>query len=162
MCAACEQGFCACDPCLLLKNDECLLPQLVGKAVRVQVPLAKGAQVRVPQMLSLERFADYLEATILVGICVDESELEEEGPYWLALLSGPAFAVDEDMMHSGQLYRKGWLVARGRWYKLRQRSERGYELLSEEVRASAPRVRACACAPSQYFVGCSLSFLRAS
>ena len=58
-------------------------------------------------------------------------------PWWqgmgLALLSGPAFALEEDTMHRGQLYRKGWLVAMGRWYKLRQRSERGYELLSVEV-----------------------------
>eukprot|EP00966_Prymnesium_polylepis_P101944 2360837-Prymnesium_polylepis.1 len=36
-------------------------------------------------------------------------------------------------MHSGQLYRAGWIVALGRWYKLRQRSERGYELLPTEV-----------------------------
>ena len=64
---------------------------------------------------------------------VDDSEVELEGSYWLALLSGPAFTLDEDFMHSGQQYRKGWIVAPGRWYKLRQRSERGYELLPAEV-----------------------------
>ena len=64
---------------------------------------------------------------------VDESEIELEGSYWLALLRGPAFSLEEDTLHCGQLYRKGWLVAMGRWYKLRQRSERGYELLPTEV-----------------------------
>jgi hypothetical protein len=32
-----------------------LLPQLVGKAMRAKAPLAKGAPVRVPQMLSLTK-----------------------------------------------------------------------------------------------------------
>ena len=45
----------------------------------------------------------------------------------------PAFALDEDTWHSGQQYRKGWIVAPGCWYKLRQHSERGYELLPTEV-----------------------------
>lgn len=58
-------------------------------------------------MLSLEKFAEYLDAKMLVAVCVDESQVELEGPYWLALLSGPVFVVEEDMMHSGQLYRRG-------------------------------------------------------
>ena len=54
------KGFCACDPCLRLETDDCLLPQLVGKAMRAKAPLAKaplakGAPVRVPQMLSLTK-----------------------------------------------------------------------------------------------------------
>ena len=67
-----------------------------------------------------------------------ESEIELEGPYWLALTSGHAFTVEEDMMHAGQQYCAGWIVAPGRWYKLRQQSERGYELLPGEVRARPP------------------------
>jgi len=125
--------FCACDPCLLLKTEDCLLQSLVGRVFRAQAPLAKGVQVRGPQLVSLEAFADSLDAKLLVAICVDESEVEVEGPYWLALLSGAAFVLDEDTWHSGQQYRKGWIVAPGRWYKLKQRSERGYELLPEEV-----------------------------
>ena len=41
------------------------------------------------------------------------------------------------MWHGGQLYREGWLIAPGQWYKLRQRRERGYELLPEEVSSHA-------------------------
>lgn len=130
------KGYCACDPCLLLETDDCLLPQLVGKAVRAKAPLAKGAPVRVPQMLSLTKYAEWLGAKRLVAVNVDESESELEGPYWLALLSGDAFTVEEDMMYAGQQYRAGWIVAPGRWYKLRQQSERGYELLPDEARAA--------------------------
>ena len=39
-------------------------------------------------------------------------------------------------MHAGQQYCAGWIVAPGRWYKLRQQSERGYELLPDEARAA--------------------------
>ena len=53
--------------------------------------------------------------------------------YSLAVLSGSAFAVPEDMCHSGQQYNEGMLVAPGQRYVLRQRSERGYELLPETV-----------------------------
>ena len=90
----------------------------------------------MPQLLSLENFSDWLEAKRLVAVNVDESEVEEEGPYWLALLTGAAFVVEEDTWHSGQLYRAGWIVAPGQWYKLRQKSERGYELLPAEARRS--------------------------
>lgn len=101
--------------------------------IRAQAPMAKGSAMRIPQMLSLEKFAHYLDANVLVAMNVDENEVEIEGTYWLALLSGPAFALEEDTLHSGQQYREGWIVAPGRWYKLRQRSERGYELQAEEV-----------------------------
>ena len=126
---------------LLLPATTCYYLLLLATAcyyllaqVRVQVPLAKGTALRTPQIMSLEKFADYCDADVIVAINVDESETELEGSYWLALLSGPAFALEEDTVHRGQLYRKGWLVAMGRWYKLRQRSERGYELLPTEVR----------------------------
>ena len=57
---------------------------------------------------------------------------------WIALLTGAAFGDEEDMMHSGQQYLAGWIVVPGRWYKLRQRGERGYELLPEEVSVHTP------------------------
>ena len=85
-------------------------------------------------MLSLEAYADWLEAKRLVAVSVDESELELEGPYWLALLTGAAFVVEHDMMYAGQEYRAGWTVVSAQWYRLRQQSDRGYELLPDEVR----------------------------
>ena len=62
--------------------------------------------------MSLEKFADYCDAGVIVATNVDESEQELEGSYWLALLSGPSFALEEDTMHSGQLYRKEYHAQR--------------------------------------------------
>lgn len=53
--------------------------------------------VGAPQLVSLQAFADTLDAKMLVAVNVDESEAELEGPYWLALLNGAAFVLDEDM-----------------------------------------------------------------
>ena len=125
--------FCACDPCLLLRTDECLLPHLVTKAVRAQAPLAKGVALRTPQLVSLTLFADWLDSGMIVAVKVDESEQALEGPYWLALIKGSAFVLDEDTVHSGHQYRKDWIVVRAQWYALKQHSERGYELLPAEV-----------------------------
>ena len=72
-----------------------------------------------------------------VAINADDSEVDEEGPYWLALLKGAPFVLDEDLMHNGQQYYKGWVVVLGQWYKLRQRSERGYELCYKRRNATS-------------------------
>ena len=84
-------------------------------------------------MLSRTEFADALSDGWLVAVDADKTEHHLEGVYWLARLSGPAFVIPEDMVHSGQKYREGWVVAPGQWYALRQRSERGYELLTPKV-----------------------------
>ena len=39
-------------------------------------------------MVSLEAFADSLDAKMLVAICADESEMDVEGPYWLRCFVG--------------------------------------------------------------------------
>lgn len=88
---------------------------------------------RTPQMLSLERFSEYLDAGVLVAVNVDDDEVHLEGSYWLAQLNGPSFVLEEDTMHCGQQYCKDWIVAPGYWYKLQQLSPRGYKLLPTEV-----------------------------
>ena len=66
----------------------------------------------------------------LLAVDVDPTQHSVEGIYWLARATGPAFLIPEDTVHSGQQYRAGWLVVPARWYALRQKSERGYELLA--------------------------------
>ena len=68
---------------------------------------------------------------MLVAVLACEEEQGLEGVYWLALLTGTPFEIPEDMVRNGQQYRAGWLVVPGQWYALRQRSERGYELLPQ-------------------------------
>ena len=55
-------------------------------------------------------------------------ELEIEGPYWLLLVDSEAFELPEDMVHTTDEFEAGWLVVRGRWYSLVQKSPRGYKL----------------------------------
>ena len=52
---------------------------------------------------------------------------------WLLLVTSEAFAVPEDLVHATAEYEAGYLVVRGRWFALEQRSPRGYKLLTEEV-----------------------------
>ena len=40
--------------------------------------------------------------------------------------------ASNDMLHSAAEYEAGWLVVRGRWYQLEQRSPRGYSLQTAE------------------------------
>ena len=127
--------FCACNACLVGQFDACIMMAEMGRMVRQPKGALrmKGAALSHSMMLSLEAFADALDAGWLVAVDADKAEHDLEGVYWLARLSGPAFVVPEDMVHSGQQYCEGWLVAPGQWYKLKQRSERGYELLEPKV-----------------------------
>lgn len=125
--------FCACDPCLLYDFEHCEMQSVVGKMSRVKAPLPRGAQTRQPKLLALREFADSLECNQVVAVNADSDERHLEGSYWLAQLTGPAFVIPEDCVHSGQQYYEGWIVAPGHWYVLRQQSERGYELQSAEV-----------------------------
>ena len=51
---------------------------------------------------------------------------------WLLLVDTEAFAVPEDLVHASAEYEAGYLVVRGRWFSLEQRSPRGYKLRKEE------------------------------
>ena len=57
----------------------------------------------------------------------------EMGSVWLLLVTSEAFAVPENLVHATAEYEAGYLVVRGRWFALEQRSPRGYKLLTEEV-----------------------------
>ena len=63
--------------------------------------------------------------------CVAD-EMDLEGPYWLLLVDSEAIEMPEYMAHSTDELEEGWLVVRGRWYSLVQKSPRGYKLLPEE------------------------------
>ena len=54
----------------------------MGTAIRAKAPLAKGAVLRAPQILSLQAFADHLDAKMLIALNVHKDDLELEGSYW--------------------------------------------------------------------------------
>ena len=65
---------------------------------------------------------------MVVGIRASRAEQGLEGPVWLLLIDSEAFEVPEELVHSSAEFEAGWLVVRGRWFTLEQRSPRGYKL----------------------------------
>jgi hypothetical protein len=58
----------------------------------------------------------------------EEPVFASHGRYWLLLVDSEAFEMPQDMAHITDELEEGWLVVRGRWYELVQRSPRGYKL----------------------------------
>ena len=65
------------------------------------------------------------------------SGTSSEGVFWVLLVDSEAFPVPVDLVHSAAQYEEGWLVVRGRWFELEQRSPRGF--LQAEACATAGR-----------------------
>ena len=68
----------------------------------------------------------------VVAVRAAAHEVDDEGPYWLLLVDSEAFEIPEDIVHSTDEFEEGWLVVRGHWYSLAQKSPRGYKLLPAE------------------------------
>ena len=102
--------------------------ELMGRTRPVQVPLPRGTASRVPQIDSLEEWGRQLKTGMVVAVRANASEQHLEGGFWLLLVESEAFPVPERLVHSGSDYEAGWLVVRGRWFELHQRSPRGYTL----------------------------------
>ena len=124
--------FCSCAPCTQLDFGHCKLTSLMGRTRSVQVPLPRGAPSRVPQIESLQEWGKLMKLGMVVGVRASAAEKHIEGSVWLLHVDSEAFAVPEYMVHAAAEYEAGWLVVRARWYELKQRSPRGYELTSEK------------------------------
>ena len=74
-----------------------------------------------------------LKRSMVVGVRAGAAERHLEGSVWLLLVTSEAFAVPENLVHATAEYEAGYLVVRGRWFALEQRSPRGYTLSTEEV-----------------------------
>ena len=120
--------FCACDPCLLFDFGNCQMAAQRGDISSVRVPLKRGEVARTNQIESLEAWAKLLKPGMVVAVRAAAHEVDLEGPYWLLLVDSEPFEMPEDMAHSTDEFEEGWLVVRGRFYSLVQRSPRGYQL----------------------------------
>ena len=120
-------------PCSMLDFAHCEMTALSGRTRPVQVPLPKGNVSRTPQIESLEAWARMLKPSMVVGVRAGAAERHLEGSVWLLLVTSEAFAVPENLVHATAEYEAGYLVVRGRWFALEQRSPRGYTLPTEEV-----------------------------
>ena len=69
-----------------------------------------------------------LKPSMVVGVRAGAAERHLEGSVWLLLVTSEAFAVPENLVHATAEYEVGYLVVRGRWFALEQRSPRGYNV----------------------------------
>jgi len=70
------------------------------------------------QSASLEEFSKSLSNDKIVAVRVADDEATIEGGVWLALMDGKAEVLAKDELYAGQLFEKGWTVARGHWSSL--------------------------------------------
>jgi hypothetical protein len=68
----------------------------------------------------LEEFSKSLSKNKIVAVRVADDEATIEGGIWLALMDGKAEVLAKDELHAGQLFEKGWTVARGHWFSLKR------------------------------------------
>jgi hypothetical protein len=124
--------FCACDACLLFDFGTCFgnceMATQMGKMADVKVPLKKGEVARTNQINCLVEWGKLLKPGMVVAVRAAAHEVDLEGPYWLLLVESEPFKMAEDMAHSTDEFEEGWLVVRGRFYSLVQKSPRGYQL----------------------------------
>ena len=126
---ACHE-FCPCSECLLGRYLSCKLRPEMGSMHRASVPWLAGPPLR--QLEELSAWGEMLKAGMLVGYTAAKDEVHIEGIYWLALISGPAYAVREDEVHASDFFEAGWLVVKARWFELVTTSPRCYKLQAEE------------------------------
>jgi hypothetical protein len=68
----------------------------------------------------LEEFSKSLSKDKIVAVRVADDEATIESGVWLALMDGKAVVLAKDELHAGQLFEKGWTVARGHWFSLKR------------------------------------------
>jgi hypothetical protein len=68
----------------------------------------------------LEDFSKSLSKDKIVAVRIADDEATIEGGVWLALMDSKAEVLAKDELHAGQLFEKGWTVARGLWFSLKQ------------------------------------------
>ena len=92
----------------------------------------RGEVARTNQIECLVEWAKLLKPGMVVAVRASTDKEHIEGKYWLLLVDSEAIEMPEDMVHSTNEFEEGWLVVRGRWYSLEQKSPRGYTLLPAE------------------------------
>ena len=85
--------FCACPPCSMLNFEQCEMTAMMGLTRQVQVPLPRGTASRMPQMASLQEWANLLRPGMVVAVRATGADQHLEGPVWLLLVTSEAFEV---------------------------------------------------------------------
>ena len=87
---------------------------------------------RVTRTQALDEFAATLRTNQVHALAASRADWHMEGNVWLCLLLGAAYLAPADMVHSTDGIEAGWWVVKAKYYRLVQRSPRGYQLVVEE------------------------------
>jgi hypothetical protein len=110
---------CPCAPCCHLDFRCCEMTGVFG-SVKVSNGKRASATGLSSQSASLEEFSKSLSKDKIVAVRVADDEATIEGGVWLALMDGNAEVLAKDELHAGQLFEKGWTVARGHWFSFKR------------------------------------------
>lgn len=128
--------FCPCVPCCNLQFASCEMKEVFGSVRTVSVP--RSTSTGLPsQSAGLADFGATLDVNQIVAFRVASDEATIEGCVWLALLNCKAFELQQDELHAGQHFEKGWSVVRGHWFAFQRTvlasGARVYKALEEET-----------------------------
>jgi hypothetical protein len=125
---------CPCAPCCRLDFPRCQMTGEFGSVKQSNVKRASATGLP-SQSASLEDFSKEIKANMVVAFRVADDEATIEGAVWLALMDGAVETLAKDERHAGQLFEKGWTVARGHWFSLTRAdpTKRIYRALEEET-----------------------------
>lgn len=128
--------FCPCAPCCSLQFRSCEMKEVFGTVKAVNV--LRSTSTGLPsQSAGLAEFAAALDVNQIVAFRVASDETTIEGCVWLALLDGKASELQQDELHAGQHFEKGWTVVRGHWFAFQRAvpasGARVYKALEEET-----------------------------
>mmetsp|Transcript_4442 Transcript_4442/g.11661 ORF Transcript_4442/g.11661 Transcript_4442/m.11661 type:complete len:287 (+) Transcript_4442:209-1069(+) len=118
-------NVCACPLCTAGNFDDCEMKALLGPVRRTKVPREQKATAALRQMESLQLWAAALKKGQLMSSRVASDEACIEGLYWLQLLLGTPYTLEEDTIFNGDTFEAGDLVVKTSYYKLKSASLEG-------------------------------------
>jgi hypothetical protein len=118
-------NVCACNPCTAGIFDDCEMKALIGPVRRVKAPREQNATSSLRQVDSLQQWAASLKKGQLVATRVMRDEACIEGLYWLIVLLGVPYTLEQDTVFNTDHFEKGDLVVKASYYKLERANLEG-------------------------------------
>ena len=122
--------FCPCDPCEAhdFSPRVCQMHSEYGGYKLEYARRTVPRDPRTTRSQELETFALSLRKDQVQSLAATKDDRHIEGNVWLCLLLSDAYIAPEDILHSTDGIEAGWWVVKAVYYRVLQRSPRGYLL----------------------------------
>ena len=127
--------FCSCDPCEAFDFSPRAC-QMHAEFGHFQLEYAKRAVPRDPRITrsqELEAFALTLKKGQVHALAAIQADRHIEGNVWLCKLLSDAYVAPSDIIDSTDGIEAGWWVVMACYYRMVQRSPRGYQLETRKL-----------------------------